>query len=110
MAVIAALDDPPRAVASGDDADVMPPHHNDADARLARIGPDGSPIARKPEIPVGHSQVLAEPPAAPRGRTARVTGIPPGAPMRVRTVVMLVRTMVNRMAAVPMMAARLGAG
>src|SRR5947208_6489323 len=45
----------------------MPPHHNDADAR-PRTAADRYPVARKPEIAIGHSELAAKPPAAPGPR------------------------------------------
>ena len=71
VSVVAALYDPFRAGASGDDADVMAPHHDDPNAGPAGIAPDASPVPREPEIAARHPEMLPKPPAAPsRGSPA----------------------------------------
>ena len=70
MTVVAALDDPLAAGAAGDDADMMAPDHDGADAGPTGTAPDRSPIPRKPEIAVAHAEVVTKPPAAPSARTA----------------------------------------
>src|SRR4051812_48036676 len=73
VSVVTALNDPLRAGAPGDDADVMAPHHHRANARTARVAADPRPVAREPEIAPRHAKMLAEPPAAPRRRTSART-------------------------------------
>ena len=107
---VAALDDPARTLAAGDDADVMSPHHDHADLRLARIAADRSPVAREPEIPVRNPQMLAEPPAAPCSGTTRMACIPSGTAVRERTAVMFVRAVTCRVDTALMVAARLRVG
>ena len=58
MAVIAAFDHPLRSGAAGDDADVMAPYDNGADARSAGVMPDRGPVARKPKVATGHTEML----------------------------------------------------
>ncbi|HWP16278.1 MAG TPA: hypothetical protein VNM46_11685 [Xanthobacteraceae bacterium] len=70
MTVVSAFDDPLAGGAAGDDADVVGPHHDRPDTGPARIVADGSPIARKPELAVTDTQMIAQPPAAPGARTA----------------------------------------
>jgi hypothetical protein len=92
VTVVAALDDPLAANPSGDDADVMPPHHDRPDAGPARIAADRSPIAREPQPAISNAQMMTEPPPAPGARTAapaRDTGARM-APPKVRTMTMYV--------------------
>jgi hypothetical protein len=54
----------------------MTPNDDDADAGASGIASDRGPVARKPETTIGHSKVLAEPPAAPRARPAPTRDVP----------------------------------
>ena len=74
VAVVAALHDRLRTGAPGDDADVMPPHHDGTDTRTAGVAADRGPIARDPQVAPRHAELLAEPPAAPRTGPARGGG------------------------------------
>src|SRR5262245_45853901 len=71
VAVVAALHDPSRSGPSGDDADVVAPHHHDANARLSGIASDFGPIACEPELALRHAEVVAEPPTAPAAGASR---------------------------------------
>ena len=83
-AVIAALHDPLRPGASGDDADVIAPYHHDADAGPARAGADRGPVARDPQLAIRltemrpshqphHRAGLPPPPCAAATRPRRAT-------------------------------------
>jgi hypothetical protein len=76
LAIVAAFHDPLRACASGDDADMMAPHYDDADPGPACIMADRCPIAREPQVAVRHSQLAAKPPPAPAGGTPADPGHP----------------------------------
>src|SRR5215213_854001 len=118
VAVVAALDHPLRSGAPGDNADVMAPHHDGADARTAGATANSRPIACKPQIAPRHAEAPAEPPAAPRARLsaparrcrARATTMPPRRTRHMMRDARLVRRAVDRMVVLAGVGTRFGIG
>src|SRR5437879_111239 len=54
MTIIAALNNPARAIAAGNDTDMVFPYHNSPNLWAASIMADRYPVSSKPEMTIGH--------------------------------------------------------